>query len=196
MKRPVKMGCELALGGMAMRRIVILLTVLMFPVAASGQANPERLASPPLPDFITAHSASNASQSIREEIPRGETVQAWTRMITTQRFVGLARTATPAQYAQNVMAAVPQACPGARVSPLSNLSISGRSAVRFQLDCPRSAGGRPETFILQAIAGSSDMHVKQVAWRGGTTPARLAWGRQFLAATVLCQPRDRQLACG
>lgn len=178
-----------------MRRMAILLAALALPSAAWGQPLSERLASPAVPGFVTGHSASNASQSIREEVPRGESVQAWTRMVTTQRFGGLARNTTPAQYAQNVMVAVPRACPGAQVSPLASLKVSGQNAVRFQLDCPRSAGGRPETFILLAIAGPADMHVKQVAWRGGTTPAGIAWGRQFLAETVLCLPRDRQRAC-
>jgi hypothetical protein len=158
-------------------------------------AGTERLVSPALPGFVTGHAAANAQQSILEQVPAGESVRAWTRMVTTQRYGGLARRATVAQYAQNVRNAVPGACPGATMSPLTSLTISGRPAAQFQLDCPRSAGGQPETFIMLAIAGPSDIHVKQVAWRGGTTPAALAWGRQFLAATVLCQPRDRQPAC-
>lgn len=180
-----------------MRKSVIVFTALSLaasPVAAQQGAG-ERIASPALPGFVIGYNAANAQQSIIEEVPSGETVQAWTRMITTQRFVGLARRATVAQYAQNVMNAVPQSCPGARVSPPANLNVSGRPAISFQLDCPRSAGGRPESFIMLAIAGVNDIHVKQIAWRGGTTPAALAWGRQFLAATTLCAAADRTQAC-
>lgn len=183
-----------------MRKFTIpcLAVMLAASAASAATAQPggsERLVSPALPGFVTGHAAANAQQSIGEEIPRGETVQAWTRMVTTQRYGGLARQATVAQYVGNVLDAVPRGCPGATLSPLVSLRISGREAVRLQLDCPRSAGGRAETYIMLAIAGPSDIHVKQIAWRGGTTPAGLAWGQQFLAATVFCGAADRTPAC-
>lgn len=171
-----------------------LLAGLAMAVAAPAlaQSGGERLAAPALPGFVTGYSAGNAQQSIREEIPRGETVERWSRMVTTQWFAGLAARATPSQYAQNMLSKLPQQCPGARISPVSSLTVSGRPAVRFQVDCPLGSG---ETFILLAVAGQRDMHVKQVAWRGGTTPAGLQWGRNFLAGTVLCSAGSREPAC-
>jgi hypothetical protein len=169
---------------------------LLAPVATAQPAAQERLVAPALPGFVVGYTAANAQQSIREEIPRGETVEAWSRMITTQRFVGTARAATPEVYARNTMAGIPRACPGARVSPVTGLRISGRAAAQFQVDCPRSVGGRPETFILLCIAGrSGDMQVKQVGWRVGTTPEGLGWGRNFLAGVALCGATDRTPAC-
>ena len=179
-----------------MHKVAIGLTALMLGTASVAPAqNAEHLAAPALPGFVVGYSAGNAQQSIREEIPRGETVEAWSRMVTTQRFTGLAQRTSPAAYAQSVLAPLPRACPGAAISPIANLTVSGRPAVRFQVDCPHSAGGRPESFILLAIAGRSDMHVKQAAWRGGTTPAALSWGRQFIDGTVLCAAGDKAPAC-
>ena len=169
------------------------LTLAAGDVAAAQSA--EHLAAPALPGFVVGYSAGNAQQTIREEVPRGETVEAWTRMVTTQRFTGLAQRTTPAAYAQSVLAPLPRACPGAGISPVANLIVAGRPTARFQVDCPHSAGGRPESFILLAIAGRSDIHVKQAAWRGGTTPATLSWGRQFIDGTVLCAAGDRSAAC-
>jgi hypothetical protein len=170
----------------------VLALILASPLFAQAT---ERLASPALNGFVVGYSAANTQQSIREEVPRGETVEAWTRMVTTQRFVGLAARATPAQYAQNVIAPLPRACPGARVSPIENLTVTGRPAVRLQVDCPRNSGGISETFILLAIAGARDMHVKQVAFRGGVTPASLQWAQGYLAATALCRPEGKEAAC-
>lgn len=172
-------------------------SVVIVPLASAGaQPRSERLAAPALPDFIVGHTAANDRGTIREEIPRGETVQAWSRMVTTQRFFGLARQVPPAAYARNTLAGLPRACPGATISPVASLSLAGRPAARFQVDCPRSTGGRPETFILLAVSGpSGDMHVKQVAWRGGTTPQHLAWGRGFLAGVTLCTAADRTPQC-
>ncbi len=175
---------------MRLKLLGALAVIGAMPVLA--QAGGERLAAPALPGFVVGYQRGNAEQSIREEVPRGETVERWSRMVTTQWFAGLAARATPAQYAQTMLSNLPRQCPGARVSPLTNLAVSGRPAVRFQVDCPAGGG---ETFILLAIAGQRDMHVKQVAWRGGTTPAGLQWGRGFLAATVLCRPGGRETVC-
>jgi hypothetical protein len=87
-------------------------------------------------------------------------------------------------------------CPGARISPIAALRVAGRPAARLQVDCPRSAGGRPETFIQLVIAGAGgDMHVKQVAWRGRTTPQNLAWGRAYINGLSLCATGDRTPRC-
>ena len=177
-----------------MRRILAatLAVSLASPLFAQSA---ERLSSPALTGFVVGYSAANDQQSIREEVPRGESVQRWTRMVTSQWFAGLAAKATPSQYAQNVIAPLPRACPGAKVSPMENLTVSGRPAVRFQVDCPRSPAGRPETFILLAVAGASDMHVKQVAFRGSVTPADLQWARGYLAGTLLCGTGSREAVC-
>lgn len=173
------------------------LSIVAVPLVAAAQpAAREELVSPPLPGFVVGHDVGNARGGIREEIPRGETVQAWSRMVTTQRFADVARIKTPVTYVHDSLAGLPRACPGARISPVVPLRVSGRPAARVQVDCPRSAGGRPETFIMLAVAGpSGTMHVKQVAWRGGTTPEGLAWGRSFLAGVVLCTAASRVPAC-
>jgi hypothetical protein len=158
-------------------------------------AEGERLAAPMLPGFVLGFEAANARESIREDVPRGETVDRWTRMVTTQRFAGLAARSTPAEYGRTIAGLVAPACPGARVSPAVSLTVSGRQAGRFQVDCPRNQGGQRETFILLAIAGASDMHVKQVAFRGPLSAADLAWGYKYLGAVALCRPRDPQVSC-
>lgn len=173
------------------------LSIAAVPLAVAAQpASREELVAPALPGFVVGCSAANARQSIREEVPRGETVQAWTRMVTSQRFGGLARIKPVTLYIRDTLSGLPSACPGARISPIIGLRVSGAPAARVQVDCPRSAGGRPETFILLAVAGpSGDMHVKQIAWRGATTPQGLAWGRNFLAGVVLCTAASRAPAC-
>ena len=88
-------------------------------IAASSLLQLIWLASPALPGFVVGYSASNQHLSIVEEDPEGETVRIWTRMVTTQSFAGLAARKTPADYARNIAANVPNACPGATVSPMT-----------------------------------------------------------------------------
>jgi hypothetical protein len=192
------MSCEAMKMGAIMRqaRLSAAMLFLTLPgMALAAAAGGERIVAPALPGFVVGYTASDATRSIKEEVPKGETVQAWTRMVTTQRFGGLAAKVTPAVYAKNIVAGIPQACPGAAVSPVAALTVAGRPAARFQVDCPRNAQGQAETFILLAIAGKADMHVKQVAFRGRKTAADLTWARTFLAKTILCGAADGTPAC-
>ena len=74
--------------GWTMKRFAPLALALLVlpagPLAAS--ANDERLVAPALPGFAVGHSQAGANGMIREETPKGETVQNWKRMVTTQRF--------------------------------------------------------------------------------------------------------------
>lgn len=167
-----------------MRLAAIALAPILMAAAPAAQ---ERLTAPPAPGFVVAYSAANDAQSIREEVPTGETVDAWSRMITTQRFTGLAQRTTPAQYLAIVAQALPKSCPGGTTSPVESVAVSGRSAARMRADCPRLAQtGKPETFFMLAIAGSRDMHVKQIAFRRVPSAADERYAASFLAGVKLC----------
>src|SRR5688572_17080626 len=98
----------------AMKRTTskLLLLSLGLPLLlAAAPAGQEHLASPALPGFIVGYDAGNDQQSIREEVPAGETVADWTRMVTTQRFAGLASRVTPIQFLQLMARQLGGACP-------------------------------------------------------------------------------------
>lgn len=170
-----------------------LLVLPVGPLAAS--AKEERLVSPALPGFVVGHSQAGANGMIREEIPRGESVHNWKRMVTTQRFTGLAARVSPVRYAENIVAGLAQACPGASASPIQPLTVSGRKAISLKVVCPRTANGKPESFFMLAIAGKRDMHVKQVAFRGEASSPDFLWARKFLDGVILCEPGSKAAAC-
>ena len=180
--------------GMFELRTMTTTTALALAIVASSIAaqplSTERLDAPPLPGFVQGFAKANDQQMIYEEVPTGENVNAWRRMVTTQRFRGLASRMTPVEYAGNILSHVPQTCPTARSSRPSSMVVSGRPAVQFQVECPNSQGGQTETFILLAIAGATDMHVKQVAWRGKISSQSLTWARDFLSKVTLCDPKN------
>jgi hypothetical protein len=175
------------------------LGLALVPLAAvSAQSlRQERLVAPRLPDFVIGFYRANADQSIREEVPRGQTVEAWTKMVTTQRFSARVWPRTPVIYAREKLAEVSAACPGLRASAITSLPVSGRNAARFRVDCPGYPGsqGKPETFFWIAVAGVSSMHVKQVAFRGGLAPRDLAWAQSFLSGVAFCGANDKAPAC-
>lgn len=147
----------------------------------------DRVIAPDLDRWVIGSEAHSATQAIREEVPEGESVNDWSRMVTTQRFGGLASLTTAENYVANIARGVARKCPGAQVGPIARLSMTGRPAERVTIDCPVLAQtGKRETFLLEATAGTFDMLVKQVAFRGPHTAADIAWATGFLDALTYC----------
>lgn len=157
----------------------------------------EWLGQAPLPDLVVAHQLAREGSMIVERIPPGETVQRWTRIATTQRFAGvIARGGTLDEWYGHFTGGLANGCPGYRSAPPARLQIAGRPALAFRVDCPRNpATGLPETFLLRAIAGESDLHVTQVAFRRAPSAADIAWATRHLDSVTLCTARSTAAVC-
>ena len=156
----------------------------------------DRVIAPDLDRWVIGYEAHSATQAIREEVPEGESVKDWSRMVTTQRFGGLAALTTAENYLGTITRSVERACPGAQVGAVRSLAITGRPAVRVTIDCPVLAQtGKRETFLLEATAGTFDMLVKQVAFRGPHSAADIAWATSFLDALAYCAGGTTVSAC-
>ena len=168
------------------RSIAALLALSMPLGLAVSPAAADELVSPALPGFVVGFEAANDQQSIREEVPAGETVQDWTRMVTTQRFTGAAARLTPSEFLGVIASNLASACPGARTSPIVTASLSGKATARFRADCPRLAQtGKPETFFILAVSDGEDLHVKQVAFRRDPTAADVQWADGVLGSVTI-----------
>ena len=142
----------------------------------------EALARPPVPGFIKGYQVARNGNSILEQVPAGENVEHWTRMVTTQRFAAIAASTSANEFLQIMIDGLSGACPGARIA---YRRASGRVA-QMRVDCPLNPKtGLPETFFAKAIAGSSDMHVAQVAFRQVPKGADVAWAERYLAGVML-----------
>lgn len=137
----------------------------------------EQVVRPALPSFVVGNQQAAGGASIIEQVPSGETVERWTRMVTTQRFEGLADRIDAPGFLNKLAALTEQRCAGAKASDLQK---SGSSA-EVRVDCPLNVEtGQPETFIARAIADGHDLHIFQVAWRRVPTAADVAWGERYL----------------
>ncbi len=163
---------------------------------SAAAAAAEHLSSPALPGFVVGHEAANAEQSIREEVPEGETVQNWTRMVTTQWFAGTAQRTTPLEFLGTMVTNLRSVCPEASNSRIVSGTRGGRPLAQMRAFCPMfSRTGQPEAFMIIAIAGVDDLHVKQVAFRRLPTPEDIAWGEQVLAAVRYCPSGPGDESC-
>lgn len=179
-----------------LRSIVALLATAAIASLPLSPAWADHLAAEDLPGFVVGHEAANAEQSIREEVPAGETVEDWTRMVTTQRFGGAAARVTPTGFLEMIGRNLAAVCPGARTSKILTNPRGGHAAAQVRAFCPLLAQtGKPETFIMLVIAGSEDLHVKQVAFRREPTDDDVEWGEAVLAAVVYCETAQRDAGC-
>ena len=142
----------------------------------------EVFAAPPLPGFVVGYQAARHGNSIREQVPAGETFQKWSRMVTTQRFAGGARRTDGNGFLQSMIDGLQRACPRAKVvyrRPVGKVA-------QMRVDCPvNPSTALPETFFARAMPGASDMHVAQVAFRRVPSAQDVAWAERYLAAVTL-----------
>lgn len=174
-----------------------MLTWLAMLALAQGSASGERIARPALPGFIIGFSGKQGAQSIVEQVPAGESVQGWTRMVTSQKFVDmLSGGVTAEMLATRVADSWMKACPGAQRGTLTTSHAGGYPEAEIRVDCPRNPQtGKPETMFLRAVTGASDGYSVQVAFRRVPSAADVGWATDYLAATHLCGPRAAVPAC-
>ena len=166
--------------------------------SALAQTQAEWLVQAPLPELVVGFEREEGGSSIVERIPPGETVQAWSRMATTQRFAGaIAGGITLEAWAEGFFGGLRSSCPGYRATTPRYSGAGGHPTVEFRVDCPLNpATGRPETFLLRAFAGAADLHVVQVAFRHVPSSDEVEWAQAHLATAILCSRTSPDSRCG
>lgn len=166
----------------------IFAAILLLASAGAAAAQADRIQLPPLPGFVVGHQREAGGNAIVEHVPEGETVQAWTRMVTVLRFGGMADRVPPQTLFDNMIDGLGQSCPGATTRIGPELTVSGSAAARLRADCPMNPQtGLPETFIAIGVSGRSDLHSVQVAFRRVPTEAELRWAEALLSQVRLAQ---------
>jgi hypothetical protein len=175
------------------------LAVFACLAATSALAAPPRewIGQGALPDLVVAFHDVGDGSMIVERIPPGETVEQWTQMVTTQRFAGvIARGGTLEEWHGYMTGGLARDCRNSRSSEPVRLTVAGKPAIEFRGDCPRNPGtGLPETYFIRAIAGTTDLHVAQVAFRRVPSAADAEWARAHLATVTLCKSGATETVC-
>jgi hypothetical protein len=151
----------------------------------------------PIPsDFVPAFEDAKADFYIAEAVPRGETVEAWSRMITVTGHRRAARqTRDPVVMANNMAAGMAQACTSGFVAEA--VGAVGDDGFIARMGCGRvTAGGpeRSETLILFVKIGRDDIYTLQWAERGPAVDGAPAFRNldavaRRLASAELCDPQ-------
>ena len=136
------------------------------------------------------------NQIMTEMVPDGETVKAWTEMVTVQIFLNM-RGTTPAQYRQRIQSMWSQACEGSEFAPVKEGEDGGYPTVTWLSKCPHNnATGKPELTWMKAIQGRDSFYVVQKAYKFEPTAAqKTEWGA-YLDSVNVCDTRRPERSCG
>ncbi len=126
-------------------------------------------------NFGAASEKTEDNFYIREAVPKGETVDGWTQMITVTGSKGLAGVAnfTPQKLAATIGLGFRKACPESfALGDFGAAKFGDRNAYMAVASCGKvasSADGHSETALIIAVQGTSDAYTIQWAEH---TPAK------------------------
>lgn len=116
-------------------------------------------------DFVVGHEAERPGERITEFVPKGETVENWTQMITIltydirKRSVSIEFQGLKEQYEKD--------CGKIGFSEPVIRNENGYQTTLFRLACDKSAkDGTGEYTYFKILEGQSNLFVVQRAWRG------------------------------
>ena len=121
--------------------------------------------------FVAASENTEENFHIREAVPKGETVNAWTQMITVTGSRGMATSAnfSPQKLAASIALGFKKACPESFVvKDLGETTLGEQDAYLAVAGCGKvnsSADGHSETALIVAVKGTADAYTIQWAER-------------------------------
>lgn len=122
-------------------------------------------------NFVTAFEDAKPDSYTREAVPKGESVQQWSEMITLTGAKGAASApnASAEKFAGVIAGGFQRACPDSFAARGSPMRIAGFEAFMAVVGCGRVSGtseARSETALIVAIKGTADLYTLQWAERG------------------------------
>jgi hypothetical protein len=138
---------------------------------------------------------SGPGSNIAEYILKGETVNAWSRMITIQVFHNL-KAFDPDQFAEALRDRGPASCPGEQGVLVKHGREHGYAASLWLFTCPLNPQtGKPETFYDKLISGADALYSVQYSFRSTLPPDAVPSTMAFLDSVSVCDTRLPDRPC-
>lgn len=184
----------------------VLLDAVFYAKKPPGEAGAAPAASPPalqdenvltpLPEgFKVGFHARQPQMEITEQVPNGETVQDWSRMVTEQTFFGRGN-ADPDVFAGGLARSWAAACPGGSGARTERATENGYPASLWAFRCPLNPQtGKPETMWMKVIGGADALYSVQYAYRRALTDDLAGPALAYLKGVQVCDTRAPAHPC-
>ena len=162
--------------------------------AAAAFVNENLITTMPSGYEVGFQDRSNKAQ-IAEWVPKGETVENWTELVTIQVFHGLE--AAPDGFMRDLEKRWINGCPGAeKAHVIADAPENGYPTLVWLLHCPQNPEtGKPETTWFKAVRGNDSFYLVQKAFRFAPSKEQIGQWRGFLKAVHVCDARLPDRPC-
>ena len=138
---------------------------------------------------------SGPGSEIAEYIPKGETVDAWSRMVTVQIFHNL-KAYDPDRFAEAIRDRGPAGCPGEQGVLVKHGQDHGYIYSIWLFTCPLNpATGKPETFYDKLISGADALYSVQYSFRSTLNRDSIPSTLAYLDRVSVCDTRRPDRPC-
>lgn len=150
----------------------------------------EKLVWPMADGFVTTYQQETPDgAAIEERVAKGETVEAWSRMLTRITFP---QAIDPMLFSSRMAQGWQGSCAGA----VASTPVSGPRGVDMRIDCPRNAKtGKPETMFQRVVPATGKLYILQVAFRSVPTAEQARWANSELDRATLCSAASAEKSC-
>jgi hypothetical protein len=165
---------------------------VLLAAAVSAQSTPtastEMLGIDVPDEFQIGHHQRNDTVEIIELVEPPETVDNWSKLITSLMFFDAAETGLEVFYAR-WRDGLRDGCPGMKDQAVRG-SVDGRPAIRAALSCPKNPQtGKPENLSAFLVQGDANLMMAQVAFRHAVTPPDTALAERVKGSLKVCDQR-------
>ena len=142
-----------------------------------------------VPDaFEVGHRARVGAVEIVELVEPPETMESWSRLVTSLMFFDAAKDGLEPFY-ERWRGRLRNTCAGLSDSAMRG-SVDGHPALRATLSCPANpASGRPETIEAILVQGSANLMMVQLAFRRPPTAEDIGLVERVAGSVKVCDER-------
>jgi hypothetical protein len=174
----------------------IALCVTLLPMhAAAADVTNETLLQPLPSGFKQGWATSRDGMDMSEFVIPPETVEKWSRLITTQVFHGKGDTPSSV-FIQGWGGRMSAACPGLTHGQLVTGHRNGYTLSFVEANCPKNpATNRPERIYIEVFQGKDALYSVQSAFRYEPSSAEVNDTLAFLQSITVCDTRLPERPC-
>ena len=163
--------------------------------SASAAQQDENVLTPMPSGFKMGYHTAQGAMTMAEYVPAGESVDAWSTMITVQIYHGQPNR-DPEAFASNLGARWNASCTNATSVKVVNGYENGYPFAVWAYECPLNpATHKPENMWMKAISGADSLYAVQYADRQAMSPALVAPAMAYLRKVAVCDTRRPDRRC-
>ena len=179
------------------RKIVVAAAICVWStsIVVAGTLQNENLLTSLPPGFHEGFHDINPRKVFVEYVPAGETVQSWTKMITTQIMRDL-KNFDAERWSSGLAERWKKGCPGGEANRMLGTTENGYPVSIWLYTCPLNpATQKPETMWAKVFSGADAFYNVQVAYRSAISKDLTAPTMDILRKAMVCDTRRPDRPC-